>query len=612
MSQEGSTPSSVRNLPSGKLQNLKKLFEEKDAQASGATVFGASQPKTAAGRGRPMSTVTQNPKPISAPSTSQPKPAPRHGSPARKKGMGPDFEVLPTPVNLYTRPNSSANEGMLPQPRQHRASEKQEWETTTLERKAHKKLSPTVSRRVALFTGEGGDGEKNGSGGSKLGMDHRFVSPEARSGSPKRLSDPCTDTNEVASKRNSGERRRTVDNVSLGLSTESKAGDVKVSEQMKRFEGKPSLPRRPAVTAVGQNAPGVGSAEKNPGKSGGQSDTNYDTAWDIQPGKNIEQLKAISGDRSSAAVKVIAGDRSSAGVIRPSDQGVGKEITGSRISAPAAFSPPKGQVPRPSEQPPPPPSKPPRTFAHDDYLHIKIQGQPPDSQSAQTVTKGGQAEGVGYSISTVKERISLLIDGRGDKGEVTLGSGNKDKDAYSHLGQREKEVKGVRETPPSRPPPPRPRPISEGSTLSKDHAVSPGQSRDGSDSESEGPIVISLKHGRRINRQASVSGPHRNPGDRLPDTPDKADSLQRFPLRKSFSSECLYTGSLSSLPTLGSEEDPVQGSMMRSYHANNSGEPLYEALIDSEGYAVPHEFLRIQLDQDGDHTKVRTTNFMLF
>lgn len=106
MSQEQSTSSSgsVRSLPSGKLQNLKKLFEEKDAQASVATVFGASPPKAAGGRGRPISAPAQpgrpastgaqpdrpvstatQPKSIPTSSTSQPKPAPRHGSPARNK-----------------------------------------------------------------------------------------------------------------------------------------------------------------------------------------------------------------------------------------------------------------------------------------------------------------------------------------------------------------------------------------------------------------------------------------------------------------------------------------------------------------------------------------------
>ena len=629
MSQEQNTSSSgsVRNLPPGKLQNLKKLFEEKDAQASGATVFGASPPKAAGGRGRPISapaqpgkpastgaqpgrptsTVTQpgrpvstatQPKSIPTSSTGQPKPAPRHGSPARNKLLGPDLVVVPSAANLPQRPESSPNGGTLPR-RQHHVSEKQEWETSTLEKKAvQKRMSPTVSRRVAQFSDDGADGEKNGSGVVKRGVDHRFGSPAARTGSPKRLSDPCTDTLDAASKRNSGERRRTVDNVSFGPSTESKSSEVKVAEQMKRFEGKPSIPLRPVGTVVAQNAPG--NAKIMLDKSGECSDnTDYEVAWDVQRGKIIERLKAIGGDRSSALA------------IKPSDQSAGKQSAGSKASTSVAISPPKGHASRPSEQPPPPPSKPPRTFAHDDYLQTKCQGLSTSTQNPPTTSRGRQAEGEKHS--SVKERVTLLTDGSGDKEEVTLRSGDdKDRDSYSHLGQRQNEVKGIRETPPARPPPPRPRPISEGSALRNRHDVSPGRGRDGSDSDNEGPIVVSLKHGRITGRQVSVSGPHRNPGDQLPDTPEKADSLQRFPLRKSFSSECLYTGSMSSLSGLGVEEDPVNGSMMRSYHANNSGEPLYEALIDSEGYAVPHKFLRIQVAQEMEGSKVRTTSYKFY
>ena len=620
MSQEQSTSSSgsVRSLPSGKLQNLKKLFEEKDAQASVATVFGASPPKAAGGRGRPISAPAQpgrpastgaqpdrpvstatQPKSIPTSSTSQPKPAPRHGSPARNKLLGPDLVVIPSAANLPQRPESSPNGGKLPR-RQHHVSEKQEWETSTLEKKdvVQKRMNPTVSRRVAQFSDDGAGGEKNGSGVVKRGVDHRFGSPAARSGSPKRLSDPCTDTLDAASKRNSGERRRTVDNVSFGPSTESKSSEVKVTEQMKRFEGKPSIPLRPVGTVVAQNAPG--NAKKMLDKSGECSgNTDYEVAWDVQQGKITEWLKVIGGDRSSALA------------IKPSDQSAGKQSAGSKASASVAISLPKGHASSPSEQPPPPPGKPPRTFAHDDYLQTKCQGLSTNTQNPPTTSRARQAEGARHS--TLKGRVTVLTDGSGDKEEVTLRSGDdKDRDSYSHLGQRQNELKGIRETPPARPPPPRPRPVSAGSALRNRHDVSPGRGRDGSDSDNDGPVVVSLKHGRVIGRQASVSGPHRNPGDQLPDTPEKADSLQRFPLRKSFSSECLYKGSMSSLSGLGVKEDPVNGSMMRSCHANNDGEPLYEALIDSEGYAVPHKFLRIQVAQETEGSKVRTTSYKFY
>ena len=395
-----------------------------------------------------------------------------------------------------------------------------------------------------------------------------------------------------------------MDNVSLGPNTETnlKSSEGKVMEQLRRFELKPSIARKPTVSVAGGQSvvSNAQTHQRNVSKPKEQSEQNYEPAWDVRPGKNVERLKVMGADRSSALV------------ITPSSaQGAGRHSAGSKVGTSAAFSPPKSQALRPSEQPPPPPSKPPRTFAHDDYRHVKGQGPSAadtQSQSAQVVNQRKQARGEGHGVSTVKERISLLTDGSGDKEEVTLRSGNMD--SYSRLGQKEEDrpVKGLRESPPSRPPPPRPRPISEGSALRKRHDASPDRNSDRNDSENDGPIVISLKHGKRIGRQVSVSGPHhRNPCDRLPDTPERGDSLQRFPLRKSFSSECLYTGSMSSLSDLGVDEDPSQGSMMRSYHARDSGEPLYEALIDKEGYAVPHKFLRIQLDQDMQHSQVRIT-----
>ncbi|XP_070199365.1 DENN domain-containing protein 2A-like isoform X2 [Littorina saxatilis] len=578
---------SVKKLPPGKLQSLKELFEERDAQATGPPIFGVSPPKTPGNSGRPVSNFAP-PRPTVGPGSGQPKAVPRHGSPVRKTWMTPDLAVLPTQVKVPTRKETSTGHGTLPRPRQRRTSEKQEWSTSTLERKstAQKKIIPTVSRRVTLFTDtENANGERNGNSEAKTDVQRRIVPPSVGPSSPKRLSDPST-VKDGTWKRHTGDRRRTVDNVALP--PEQKPSEVKVLQQLKKFETKPSLPQKPVVPVIGQNMPSVSNAQRRLPSSSEQNNTNYELPWDVKPGKNIERLKAITDGRSSGPLNILTGK----------DNTESKPVTG-------PLSPPKTHAakhtPRPLEQPPPPPpSKPPRTYKHDEYLETK-------GPAFQNTVKDKGPEEAGYNVSTVKERITNLNDGNSDKLEVVLRDAGKE--SYAHLGQKEtKGGKGIRETPPSRPPPPRPRPISEGSALHRRQGASPGRSRDGSDSESEGPVVISLKHGRRLGRQVSVSHPRRRPDDQLPDTPEYGGAIQRYPLRKSFSSECLHKGSKSSLAELGVDEDSSQASMMRSYHPQASGEPLYEALIDSEGYAVPHKFLRIQLEQENGQNKGSQAN----
>lgn len=588
----------MRSLPPGKLQNLRKLFENKDEEAgppqSFGISFGASPPDPPGGTARPASSV-------------QPRPAPRHLSPARKTYSGNGPRNGNSDGRQSQEVEKSVTQGVVPRMRRSRVSEKQEW--STLDRKslaaASKRLSPTVSRRVSQFTAASDARDSSGNGTTdKLTIDHRLdVSLAARSGSPKRRSDPGSENEsskeEIIGRKNSGNRRRTVDNVELQSgATEEESESVKHSDRLKAFEkwsvstDKPSLPKKPPPSLFAQRAGNF--IEKTDATVG----ETYESPWDVAPGPNVERLRAISGEVSPKA-------------ITSSTQEQKRQPSGGQIKVNAALAPPRIQgsksIARPTEQPPPPPSKPPRTFAHEDYLKVKLGISESQGTQDPTVKPVSQAVGEGGKMS-VKDRISALLEsGSVDNQEVTLRSSSADKnstDRYSHLSQRsseERETRGVREHPPSRPPPPRPRPVSEASALHQPHHLSAtlghrlAAADMESDSENEGPIVISISRGGRIPIRRHLSVSHRQPDDQLPEPPDKSDSLQRFPLRKSYSSECLNTGSLSSLSDFGGDDGSSSlASMTRSYHqGNNEGEPLYEAVIDEAGYAVPNEFVRL-------------------
>ncbi|XP_076450251.1 uncharacterized protein LOC143286535 isoform X2 [Babylonia areolata] len=550
----------------GKLQDLKKMFEEKNAQSS-----DSSATKALAGRGRPVLPATP-PKPIPGANCAHPKPAPRQLSPA-KRGMTTSEVFAESSNSVPEGEEPPLNYGTVPRPRRRTTSRGQDW-SSTLERKpaAQKKPSPTVSRRIAMFSEDKGGDEDDSSV-----VERRVLSPRVKSGNTKRLSDPCTDMDGLFGRTNSAERRKTMDNFSFP-DTASKPGEVKVQNQIRKFQEKPSLPKKPVIVSAAH--PHSGNTQQSVAKVE-QSENNYEVPWDLKPGKNVERLKALSGDQQSPQKgKSPAQDTPTA---TAKDKGAG------RSTLPRPKSQASRPISRPTEQPPPPPSKPPRTFVHTEYLEGKGQGHSPDNQN--TKMKPPSERDAKLSVS-IPEGSSV------DEHGVTLSGGGKP--SHPSSAQESRETKGIREKPPTRPPPPRPRPISEASTLNRRKVASPRQAKDVNSAEAcEGPVVISAKTGRPISRQVSMSNPHRKPNDRLPEKPEGEGSLQRFPLRKSFSSECLYKGSVSSLSDMGSTEEPAQGSMMQSYHPGDyGGEPIYEVLIDTEGYAVPNQFIRCLPNND--------------
>ncbi|XP_025086035.1 DENN domain-containing protein 2A-like isoform X3 [Pomacea canaliculata] len=550
---------SIRNLPPGKLKDIKKLFEAGTNIPAGGTLFGTPAQKPAL-----------FPRPVVE---AQPRPAPRQ---------------LPSAKNVSEHGSQHKEEGekhlsvSLPYAQQ---GYKGDW-FSSIDRKSvskagSKALSPTVQRRVTQFIDAAvSDGEKVTRPSITTGhmeVHRRFVSAGAYTGSSKRRSDPGSDQDSGKElngcKRPMGERRRTVDNVDLGADSDVK--EVKVSEMLKTFEKKvpcsekPSLPKKPTSVAVNRSHSGAQETSHKPPVT----DENYEAPWDS--GKIIERFKIIclEGTASMSQPDVVA-------------MGRGRQPPAAMSTGTTSSPKHPRSIARPTEQPPPPPSKPPRTFVHDKYLKVKGPA-PPDASTGQEKKKVNiHSDNVSEPYNkTGKERISICAD---ENQEKSLTS-----DQYTHLNKSNKEgsseTVGIREHPPARPPPPRPRPLSE--FPASRHLL---KALGDSDSESEGPVVISLKQGKKLSRHKSITG-RRDPSDQLPEPPDGMDSIQRFPLRKSFSSECLNKGSLSSLSDGVGEDLVLKDSMMRSYHAKEvSDAPLYEAVIDPEGYAVPHQFLRIQ------------------
>ncbi|KAL8594866.1 hypothetical protein ACOMHN_016107 [Nucella lapillus] len=612
------------NLPPGKLKNLKKLFEEKNAQDS-------SSAKVVAGRGRQV-LPAMPPKPILPGGPGgHPRPAPRQSSPANKRDSMTTSETQAgsssssSSINNVFAGGNPMNYCTVPRPRKRTTSgsgsgsgsnsgsnsKEQDW-SSTLERKSagHKKLSPTISRRVAMFSeedGSKGGGDEDTTTTAGCAVERRFLSLGAKSGNPKRLSDPCSDGDSPATARkNAADRRQTMDNFALP-DEDVKSSEVKVQDKIRKFQEKPILPKKPVVVNAVPPVPASGCSPPKPvvkpNEQADGSDGCYDVPWDLKPGKHVERLKAMSGDQQSALKgkpptqdgPSLAGKDKVAGGKPTSDKvGVGKPTPdkgAASKSTPQRTKPPVSrQISRPTEQPPPPPSKPPRTFVHSDYMEGKAQGVSSDGHVSQNVKSKPSAERDATNLSSTQGSSA-------EDHDVTLrGAG---KPSHPPPSSREpKEMIGVREKPPTRPPPPRPRPISEASTLNRRHAAKHTKAVKSSADAGEGPVVISLKTGRPISRQVSMSNPHRQPNDQLPDKPERDGALRRFPLRKSYSSECLYQGSVSSLSDSESEAQSSARPMMQSYHPGDPAEPIYEAIIDSEGYAVPNQFLRCLPNND--------------
>ncbi|XP_076471126.1 uncharacterized protein LOC143301017 [Babylonia areolata] len=514
---------SCRRLPPGKLQSLKQLFEERDAQASGATLYGMS-PRPEEDKARPSSTVVQ-PRVLSSTS-----PSPVLSS--RKTWLAPDFVTTPTPSKI------SSGQENIPrangQGRQRSVSERQVLPAAA----DHKEMSPTVFKRVSLFSDSSSIvGEPSRAGRS--GQEQRERSPA------KRFSDPVTARDDAGMKQYTAERQRALSDAS---SFAQKTDGLSLFDRLKRSDGKPSFHAKPAVTVVGQNMSSVSNAQRRLVKPNGQSD---DSTGKLPASPktqmNFEQIKQKWKELSPPPCSEKDKSASSAQHDMNSDLQ--------------------------------PPSKPPRTFAHEDYIQTRIQR-----------TENQNAQGVKGTLSDDDSVVSRR--GRGVKEEVVLRTGAHG--GYSHLSQDQSCAQDSKELSSSQPLPPRLRPISESSAMhSRRTDRSPARVTDGAGESPDnvGPVVISLKHGRRLDTPPREMGVRRNPLDKLPETPKQVPDLGEFELRKSLSSEYLDQGSTSSLSDAGEEDSPTRTARRVSCFEKGRSPPhVYETLVDKESYAVPYKF----------------------
>ena len=255
-----------------------------------------------------------------------------------------------------------------------------------------------------------------------------------------------------------------------------------------------------------------------------------------------------------------------------------------------------------------PPPKPPRTHAHDTYLISKVTKEP-ESRDQQTSKKTVEAPSDEAEQLSVKDRLAKLM-----QLQTPEASGSGSGSNSSTLSSKEQDI-AMRQKPPSRPPPPKHRPNSGESNASSSPGATPARPLThcpDTEHSHGGPIIIPVFPRGHLQKQQQQLQQHqlhphmayhrqnsathdsrrRNPTDDLPQEPNGLRPLQRFPLRKSFSSECVHSsrGSSLNLSTAATWGDSSAGTgdncpdMSRSAHA-------YEAVIDPDGYAVPNEFL---------------------
>ncbi|CAG5121198.1 unnamed protein product, partial [Candidula unifasciata] len=263
------------------------------------------------------------------------------------------------------------------------------------------------------------------------------------------------------------------------------------------------------------------------------------------------------------------------------------------------------------------PPKPPRTHAHDDYLRVKVSVsqnfdmKPSTDTSHQTnvrktvniITSPEKAEAHRETeYTSIKDRITKLQQ----HSETSSSSSDPPLLPPVSFTEKNNEQNTVRTPAPSRPPPPRRRPNSD------DRPSISSTFSQSSTEDDIGPVIIPVSPQARIPQQKQVPNTPglntRRPSDKLPPEPDPSKSVQKFPLRKSYSSECLHSSRGSSLNGEWGDEDSANGMSRSSY------ESQYEAVIDPDGYAVPNVFLRLpgqkKLSIKDDNLDVSPTQFL--
>lgn len=406
-----------------------------------------------------------------------------------------------------------------------------------------------------------------------------------------------------AVKKNSEERRKTVaafETESLGnMSQRLKSGDAQRVD-------KPAPPVKPdsvrrqysmRTTREYEQLLDKKHEQRNRSESDSKQESVYSPPWDTTKSKVLENLKKfqppaqlpskldnqIPSKSASPPPKPPLPNQTPKKIDmqaqKPSHQDAANEIPASstpgKVKAADEASEPAAKVG--------PPPKPPRTHAHDDYLKVKItesHGRKvsiSDSGGVKSqvvietdVTANGSPAEL-ESVS-VKDRISKMQQ-QTESGPPPVSFSNASKDQNTVTRRHQ---------PPSRPPPPKRRPNSGGSPVTVQTTPQTIPRLLTQQLSHEGPVIIPISP----NRQNFSDESHpRSPTDQLPLEPGQSNSLTRFPLRKSYSSECLHSsqGSLFDVEDSGNGRD-----MAKSYYEHE-----YEAVLDPDGYAIPHEFMKL-------------------
>ncbi|XP_059148527.1 DENN domain-containing protein 2A-like isoform X2 [Physella acuta] len=408
-----------------------------------------------------------------------------------------------------------------------------------------------------------------------------------------------------AVKKNSEERRKTVASIETELGNMSprlKFGDAQRAD-------KPAPPLKPdsvrrqysmRTTREYEQQLEKQHEQRNRSDSDSQQESVYSPPWDTTKSKVLENLKKfqppahlpskldnqIPPKSASPPPKPPLPNQTpkkmDTQAPKPSHEDAANEISAS--STPGKVKP-ADEASEPAAKAGPPP-KPPRTHAHDDYLKVKVtesRGRKvsiSDSggvKSQVVIESDVTANGTPAELESVsvKDRISKMQQqtesGPPPLPSVAFSNASKDQNAVTRRHQ-----------PPSRPPPPKRRPNSGGSPVTVQTTPQTIPRPFTQQLSHEGPVIIPISP----NRQNFSDESHpRSPTDQLPLEPGQSNSLTRFPLRKSYSSECLH----SSQGSLLDVEDTENGrDMAKSFYDYE-----YEAVLDPDGYAIPHEFMKL-------------------
>uniref|UniRef100_A0A2C9KTX5 UDENN domain-containing protein n=1 Tax=Biomphalaria glabrata TaxID=6526 RepID=A0A2C9KTX5_BIOGL len=541
--------SSIRQLPPGKLTNIKKIFEDGE-------------------KDKPM-----------APTRPQVPPgSPAHQLPAKK------YPAPPAPCGQVTKNSNEGNDEL-----KFRKLSAESVQPQQSKQGAYhgSKISERISSLEAASSSKyNGANEAPGSPGhsENIKVQRAFSDVSdlyAKVNKPEKDSkatfQPRVELQrKEAIRKNSEERRKTVATFSCDVNHNS---GVSVASRTKLFDSpKPNLPVKPEAIKRQFSTKAVQEQDQH----NSDADGVYNQPWDTEKSPVVEALKKkykpplLSNKVTDNAKTNLPAQKpplpqqpprqtdlkiqrkqsqeAVAEVNRSSDQSKcvdsSSDTTGSsRITAPP---------------------KPPRTHAHDDYLKVKIaqsENKPyPESQD----TKAVKLE-VSSGALSVKDRVSKICQ----QTNSPLPTSSKD---HAVL---------MRQQPPSRPPPPRLRPNSGGTpTKENPFQLKPRPVTHFTAPQDEGPVVIPsspvspFQSATLFSRKASQS---RKPSDELPPEPL---SSKRFPLRKSYSSENLHSSRSSSLNT---EDDDGSQKTQSTYETD------YEAVLDPDGYAIPHEFMKIHV-----------------